>query len=366
MFVTGCHRSGTSYVAMILDYLVDGKRAKDLDATVDNPRGYFESTILRGFNDRLLHIAGYSWDRPPLGQFKWDQGRYLMEAIRIKEEFRNYSLSRNWIDKDPRLSLTMPIYDHILLERRPTVAVIRPPAEVQRSLFLRDGFSCEKGLMIWLLYNRGCASFLRGDKDVLIDFPELLSGDEIGITRLGDFIARCEYDIVGDSGDLVDKLKKSHKIHSEKRLRRSSQPLERNRDNSGGKLYDYCQSVYEKVKSSGNSINVFKDTCRDLPGFVIDMYHSVLSEGEPSLEYLRCAQQTGISQACSTGNAELDEQLITSYSDLILAIQEMKEELRDHDLESVERLRRRIKDMEDSSSWKATAALRWVASLLRK
>jgi len=365
MFVTGCHRSGTSYLAMILDSVINGRRSRDLDATVDNPRGYFESTLLRGFNDRLLNMAGYTWDRPPLGEFNWNQGKYLLEAIRIKEEFRHYSLGRDWLDKDPRLSITMPIYKHLLLDHKPTVAAIRPPNEVQQSLHYRDGFSSNKGLMLWLLYNRSCSGFLREDKDLLVDYPELMNGSECGLTRMEQFLKRCDYDLVCSSVELIDQLKDSHRIHTEKRLRRR-QHTSGNEGVPTGELFDYCQSIYETVQASGCSITALKEACHELPGFIVDMYHSVLSEGEPSLEYYRRTEQAGISNSCSTGDSELDAQLITTYSDLILAIQAMREELRANGPESVDALKQRIIDMENSSSWKFTAALRWIASVLKR
>ena len=81
MFVVGCHRSGTSYVSGLLSSLVDFSRPSDLDRTADNPRGYFESTLLRPLNDQLLAASGFSWDRPPLTPVHWSQDRFLLQAI---------------------------------------------------------------------------------------------------------------------------------------------------------------------------------------------------------------------------------------------------------------------------------------------
>ena len=177
MFVVGCHRSGTSYLSGLLSDSVGCQRPSDLDRTVDNPRGYFESTLLRPFNDQLLDAAGYAWDRPPLTPVHWSQGRYLLQAIRRKSDFEGYALTESWVDKDPRLALTRPLYEHLLLKRVPCVFILRNPLDVARSLWLRDGFSMEKGLLIWFLYNRGCALGYQSDIDQLVSYESVLAGD---------------------------------------------------------------------------------------------------------------------------------------------------------------------------------------------
>ena len=69
VFVTGCHRSGTSLLASLMHGLVTGKdprqRHGDLALKLENPLGFFESERLVETNDALLKVLG-CWDRPPL------------------------------------------------------------------------------------------------------------------------------------------------------------------------------------------------------------------------------------------------------------------------------------------------------------
>ena len=79
----------------------------------------------------------------------------------------------------------------------------------------------------------------------------------------------------------------------------------------------------------------------------------------------------GVSVDCTTGNDSRDQELIATYSDLILAIQSMKMLLRDQNeqgqnSDTAIELRKRIKDIESSTSWKITAPLRWIANARRR
>lgn len=371
MFVAGCHRSGTSYLSSILSLLVDGSRQNDLDLTVDNPRGYFESTLLRSFNDKILDLAGYTWDRPPLGQFDWNQGRFLLEGVRVKNEFLGYAGKRNWVDKDPRLSLTFPIYDHILLERRPIAISVRSPAEVSRSLHYRDGFSQEKGLLLWFLYNRACAGFLDTQTDLIASYESLINGDNDQLERIGNFLVESQYSLREGGRGIEDAVKLAHEQCTDRSLRRHQTDTRHSHSQTTNELSQYCETLYKELEDEKWSIKSFKRCFDPVPTWIIDHYHNILSEGEPSLEYWRTMEYRGVSVDCTTGNDSRDQELIATYSDLILAIQSMKMLLRDQNeqgqnSDTAIELRKRIKDIESSTSWKITAPLRWIANARRR
>ena len=77
VFVTGCHRSGTSLLASLMHGLVTGEdprqRRGDLELKLENPLGFFESERLVEINDVLLEELGCHWDRPPLLPACWDR-----------------------------------------------------------------------------------------------------------------------------------------------------------------------------------------------------------------------------------------------------------------------------------------------------
>ena len=60
MFVTGCHRSGTSLLASLLHGLVTGQdpRQRRGDLKLREPLGFFESERLVEINDSLLEFVG--------------------------------------------------------------------------------------------------------------------------------------------------------------------------------------------------------------------------------------------------------------------------------------------------------------------
>ena len=107
MFVTGCHRSGTSLLAALMHGLVTGQdprgRSGDLEIKLENPLGFFESECLVEINDSLLKLLGCQWDRPPLFPASWDQSPLLDDLQPHRSTLKAYALDHVWVDKDPRL-----------------------------------------------------------------------------------------------------------------------------------------------------------------------------------------------------------------------------------------------------------------------
>ena len=185
MFVIGCHRSGTSLLASIISHCLGEKRTGDLDAVVDNPRGFFESSRLREFNDNILKKCGFSWDRPPLQPLAWSFGDRIQHLIPARVLFADYATQNNWVDKDPRLSISYGAFLHILLKPTPLAFSLRHPWAVTRSLQVRDGMDQERGLMLWLLYNRHASRYLKAN-DLIIHYENLLpnNGNAAGDSSL--------------------------------------------------------------------------------------------------------------------------------------------------------------------------------------
>jgi hypothetical protein len=75
--------------------------------------------------------------------------------------------------KDPRISLLLPWWREILLERFVPVVVLRRPAEVAWSLKMRDGFPIELGMALWAAYHRHLAAGLDGIEWIGVDYERL-------------------------------------------------------------------------------------------------------------------------------------------------------------------------------------------------
>ena len=288
MFIFGCHRSGTSYLASLLAAIIDYECMADMPATLDNPYGYYESEFLRKTNDHLLDKSGYAWDRPPITPIHWTQGKYLVIANSIKDKFENYSLTDNWIDKDPRLAIVIKFYQHIILKRTASAVIIRSPEEVALSLFNRDGFPLEKGLLIWYLYNRHCSVNIDCNIDQLFSYEDLLESSDSEIRKLIIFAKKyCLEKLEMNLFNEYIIAKHKHKTH--KRARRSK-VINYNDFNSNylsASLLSICSDAYNELKKTSFNCSAYANAFSLIPPIIINSYDYIFSLGEPSHEYIR-------------------------------------------------------------------------------
>lgn len=156
ILVLGMHRSGTSAVTGMLSHLGVplGKRLYEGHQGV-NEKGYFENAEIADINDEVLLAAGSSWDDIlPLaeGWQRRDEVRRLRCALQRSLE-RQVAGHAVFGVKDPRLCRLLPWWQEMIAELAMDVRyiiVIRSPHEVAASLRRRDGFSLEKGLLLWI------------------------------------------------------------------------------------------------------------------------------------------------------------------------------------------------------------------------
>ena len=157
---------------MLVD-LLGYSRVDDLPPALDNPRGFFESRSLTVFNDQLLASLGGDWCHPPLLPPRWSEPTLLDQIAAERERFAAYATRNDWLDKDPRLCLTLPAMQHLLLRRVPVLVALRQPLQVAASLQLRNGFAIERGLALWFLYNHHLTVSLQ-PSDQLITYSDLI------------------------------------------------------------------------------------------------------------------------------------------------------------------------------------------------
>jgi len=287
MFVIGCHRSGTSLLASIISHCLGEKRTGDLEAVVDNPRGYFESSRLREFNDNILKQCSYSWDNPPLQPLEWNSGERIRQLVPARSLFADYAIKSNWVDKDPRLCLTYGAFLHILLKPVPIALALRNPFAVARSLQVRDGMDSEKGLLLWLLYNRHASRHLQAS-DLVLHYEDLLPADGSparphALNAIGQFLQRHL------NGDQALQFG-SHELHEQIRSRIAPE-LQRSQTAalSDSPLAHYCKEIHQQLinESSSPSPEAVRAVFDPMPGWIIDQYDEVMAAGLPSLEFLR-------------------------------------------------------------------------------
>ena len=270
MFVVGCHRSGTSLLAGIIsDFLAkqtNSELPEQLSAQVDNPGGFFESLQLVNLNEALLNQLGVDWQHPPLHAIQWQRGEFLPRLHAARKTFAQQALNQAWVDKDPRLCLTYPAYQHVLLKRTPIAAVIRHPMEVAGSLQARDMIPLAKGLIIWFLYNQHLSRSLIG-RDVLISYQSLVDLEENAINEISAFISNnipeinCTPELVRTN--LGRKVKPSWKRNNEEFSHTFLPEIE------WQELAKTCIEIYNTISDSSFNIQELQSSLANTPEIIL-------------------------------------------------------------------------------------------------
>ena len=134
VFILGCHRSGTSVVAGLLNKACGVSMAELMPPTEDNPMGYFEAMGVVDAHRDLLAQMERDWTCPP-STFKPGQ----LELTALAEQVDVHKqLPGVWAMKDPRSMFLLPAWSHLGIDRVRLVAVARPPADTIRSIEKRD------------------------------------------------------------------------------------------------------------------------------------------------------------------------------------------------------------------------------------
>ncbi len=194
--VLGMHRSGTSALARLVNFLGAALPRHLVPADQSNPRGHWESKPLIALHDELLAALDSSWDdwRSPGARWKEsDAASRFSGRIRlaIDEEYGNAPL---FVVKDPRLCRTLPYWMSILEKsgiRTAPLIIVRNPLEVAESLRVRNDISFEKAMLLWLRHTLDAEHETRHLQRNIVTFDALLedwkllavqSGARLGIT----------------------------------------------------------------------------------------------------------------------------------------------------------------------------------------
>jgi len=187
--VTGMHRSGTSYVARIINVLgVDlGPEDAMLPAQKDNAKGFWENRQVFEVHNALLAHFGGEWDRPPLLEDGWEQSPDLGEvrerAVDVANSVYGGSAVAGW--KDPRGSLLLPFW-RTVVDISGTVLCLRHPAEVAASLKKRDDLDPEWSAYLWLRYT--VAAYRSDPGHLLVLYDDQLRSLAGVVERLSGFL----------------------------------------------------------------------------------------------------------------------------------------------------------------------------------
>jgi hypothetical protein len=196
IFVLGMHRSGTSALAGLL--VASGMEGPEdlMPATINNPKGYYESTSIMQLNDWLLSELGSSWSNlEPISESSWLHGSESITAWRrrlLDVLHRAYKSGSSAVIKDPRFCLLIralvPWFESSLLPFF-FILPVRHPAEVVESLYKAEGISRTRCLKLWFRYLLGSERFTRGVPRLIVSYDELVSNPEVILSAFHQMFA---------------------------------------------------------------------------------------------------------------------------------------------------------------------------------
>lgn len=159
--VLGMHRSGTS---MLSGLLVEGfgyhTGGPLIQPAFDNEKGFFELIPAVLQNDAFMYEQHINW---AANVDKYDAARANNGLIKKKISFEkgrkalkvlNDPDNAPWLQKDPRMCITLRTWLPLLNSKPAVLFTYRHPLEVAMSLAKREGgFTLLRGLKLWLSYN---------------------------------------------------------------------------------------------------------------------------------------------------------------------------------------------------------------------
>ena len=155
VLVLGMHRSGTSSVAGAMVRLGVVPPLNLIPPNDENPKGFWESTVIVGLNDEILAAGGSHWDdwRP------FDPGRidpalaFTLKTRARSALIREFGEASLAVVKDPRICRLIPFWSSVLQDSGwspRAILPLRSPLEVASSLERRNGIPLGLGCLIWL------------------------------------------------------------------------------------------------------------------------------------------------------------------------------------------------------------------------
>ena len=173
LFIVGMHRSGTSFLGECCGALGWTIPRDAGGPAADNPRGHFEPQAVVALNDALLAETGAIWQRiaPPTLPAPDPAVLSRLDAA-IATSFGD---ADRIVVKDPRLSLTLPLW-RAWADTRGAKAVVvialRDPREVAHSLDRRDGMAADAAMLSWIAHTLGSVEHSEGLPRQIVVFPD--------------------------------------------------------------------------------------------------------------------------------------------------------------------------------------------------
>jgi len=203
----GMHRSGTSVVAGLLN-LMGAYFAPDevaLPADMTNPKGYWERKDVIIANKTLMETMGATWHQIS----QWDINQATdAQKYKFKQQLEpilyNLNQHQHWMLKDPRLCLTLPLWQP-QLDNPIYVVVYRNPIQIAQSLHKRNQFSLHTGLALWERYTLDALHAIQDKPKVLVSFHDLVQNPLETVKNLYQSIENIQSGLkLPSDADIID------------------------------------------------------------------------------------------------------------------------------------------------------------------
>jgi hypothetical protein len=195
VFVLGMHRSGTSAATRLINIL--GLRAPVegdlLPPDVGNPAGYWESSSLVEFNDRLLEALGSDMSCPAAFSPGWERDprldAFYSQAAKL---FAHVFPAPPWVFKDPRNCITFPFWVRALAIEPVVILMLRNPCEIVASY--RDHWGDREGVpylfALWERYLRQALDHIEGRPVLIARYEDLVASPVAWCGRARELLVR--------------------------------------------------------------------------------------------------------------------------------------------------------------------------------
>ena len=210
-FVLGMHRSGTSAVSSCINSLGIPFGDSLLAASVDNPQGYFENSVVQAFNETLLVQNGFDWD-DVFFDFEMLDASLFSSAVNTAVQIltREFIVHDVFAIKDPRLCLLFPIWAQACKQLKiqiSTVIVNRNPLEIAKSLEKRNGFTIQKSVSLWFEYLSKAELYSRETNRIVIEYGELVESQRNTFEKLANFLGASKEQITNATRSIHPDLR---------------------------------------------------------------------------------------------------------------------------------------------------------------
>ena len=145
VFITGMHRSGTSFLSRALNLCGLDLPEPDTKGNKANEKGRWENRRLSNAGRKLFGPVD-RWYHPVI----IDDTTEVLQEMKDAMAFFNGQCTGRWGWKDPRILITFEYWNRVM-DGRPfdLVVSIRNPLEVAESLRKRNGFDVPRSLRLW-------------------------------------------------------------------------------------------------------------------------------------------------------------------------------------------------------------------------